>query len=173
MQVHTEDPHPYFVTPDEDINALIEATIEEDAIIHQALGILRSRFDRSALPLLDSPTVVRDYLTLRVGALEHEVFGVLWLDCQNRLIDAEELFRGTLTQTSVYPREVAKQALARNAGAVVLYHNHPSGCAEPSTADIRLTEALKKTLALFEVRTLDHFVITTNETVSFAERGLL
>lgn len=101
------------------------------------------------------------------------MFGVLWLDAQNRLIEAEELFRGTLTQTSVYPREVVKAALARNAGAAVLYHNHPSGSAEPSRADELLTGNLKTALALVDVRVLDHFVITASEAMSFAARGLI
>jgi DNA repair protein RadC len=101
------------------------------------------------------------------------VFGVLWLDAQNRLIEAEELFRGTLTQTSVYPREVVKAALTRNAGAAILYHNHPSGSAEPSRADELLTGNLKTALALVDVRVLDHFVVTAGKVTSFAARGLM
>ncbi len=121
-----------------------------------------------------SPGVVRDYLRLHLASLPHEVFFALWLDAQHRLLAAEELFRGTLTQTSVYPREVVKRALAHNAAAVVLAHNHPSGVAEPSAADEALTRELKKVLALVEVRILDHFIVARQTPpVSFAERGLL
>jgi DNA repair protein RadC len=105
--------------------------------------------------------------------LEHEVFIILLLDSQNRLIEAQELFRGTLIQTSVYPREVVKSTLARNAAAVVFAHNHPSGVAEPSRADELLTQSLKQALALVDVRVLDHFVVAGTSTVSFAERGLI
>ena len=117
---------------------------------------------------------VRDYLRLNLAGLPHEVFFVLWLDAQNRLIAAEELFRGTLTQASVYPREVVKKALAHNAAAVVLAHNHPSGVAELSSADSQLTRELKQALALVDVRVLDHFIVAgTASPLSFAERGLL
>ena len=124
--------------------------------------------------LLNTPDTVRDYLRLHLAGLRHEVFFVLWLDAQNRLIAAEELFRGTLTQASVYPREVVKKALAHNAAAVVLAHNHPSGIAEPSAADSQLTRELKQALALIDVRVLDHFIVAgTASPLSFAERGLL
>jgi DNA repair protein RadC len=121
-----------------------------------------------------TPAAVRDFLRLHLAGLAHEVFFALWLDAQNRLIAAEELFRGTLTQTSVYPREVVKQALAHNAAAVVLAHNHPSGLAEPSAADELLTRELKQALALVDVRVLDHFIVAGQaQPLSFAERGLL
>ena len=103
----------------------------------------------------------------------HGKVGVVHLDAQNRVITVEELFRGTLTQTSVYPREIVKQALARNAAAVILCHNHPSGVAEPSQADQALTEALRRALALVDVRVLDHFIVAGRHCLSFAERGLL
>jgi DNA repair protein RadC len=123
---------------------------------------------------LTSPQAVRDWLRLSLGELQHEVFVALWLDAQNRLIATEELFRGTLTQTSVYPREVVKRALANNAGAVILAHNHPSGVTEPSAADIALTSTLKHALALIEVKVLDHFVVASGTLpLSFAERGLI
>ncbi len=123
---------------------------------------------------LASPQAVRDWLRLSLGALQHEAFIALWLDAQNRLIASEELFRGTLTQTSVYPREVVKRALAHNAGAVVLAHNHPSGLAEPSRADEVLTSSLKQALALIDVKLLDHFIVAGGATpLSFAERGLI
>ena len=123
---------------------------------------------------LSTPDAVRDYLRLHLAGLRHEVFFALWLDAQNRLITAEELFRGSLTQTSVYPREVVKRALAHNAAAVVLAHNHPSGVAEPSGADRHLTQELKQALALVDVKVLDHFVVAGSVSpLSFAERGLL
>jgi DNA repair protein RadC len=122
---------------------------------------------------LSSPKAVKDYLTLSLGALPHECFMVLFVNAQNRLIAAEEMFRGTLTQTSVYPREIVKQALARNAAAVIFAHNHPSGAAEPSQADRYLTDNLKAALQLVDVKVLDHFVVAGRHVLSFAERGLL
>lgn len=123
---------------------------------------------------LDSPQKVRDLLRLRFGDLPHEVFGVVLLDSQNRVLDVVELFRGTLAQTSVYPREVVKLCLEANAAAVILVHNHPSGSLEPSSADLALTETLKKALALVDVRVLDHFIVAgTASPLSFAERGLI
>jgi DNA repair protein RadC len=122
---------------------------------------------------LTSPQAVRDYLRLTLASLPHEAFVVLFLDSQHRLLAADELFRGTLAQTSVYPREIVKAALAHNAAAVIFAHNHPSGVAEPSRADELLTQALKQALALVDVRTLDHFVVAGHRVVSFAERGLL
>ena len=124
--------------------------------------------------MLDAPRAVRDWLRLRIGSLPHEVFWILMLDARNRLIEATELFRGTLTQTSVYPREVVKLALAHNAAGVILAHNHPSGAHEPSRADEMLTQNLKQALALVDIRLLDHFVVTAHaDPLSFAERGLL
>lgn len=122
---------------------------------------------------LSSPEAVRDYLRLTMAPLPYEAFLVIFLDSQNRLLAAQELFRGTLAQTSVYPREVVKAALEHNAAAVILAHNHPSGVAEPSRADELLTQALKQALALVDVRTLDHFIVAGARVVSFAERGLL
>ena len=132
------------------------------------------REEMSSRDLLSSPRQVRDYLRLKLAALPYEAFMVLLLDAQNRLIRAEEAFRGTLTQTSVYPREIVKLALAHNAAAVILAHNHPSGVAEPSRADELLTASLKQALALVDVKVLDHFIVAGNATpLSFAERGLL
>jgi DNA repair protein RadC len=122
---------------------------------------------------LASPAAVRSYLRLRLQPLGHEVFWVVFLDAQNRVIVAEELFRGTLTQTSVYPREVVKRALAHNAAGVILAHNHPSGVAEPSFQDQALTRALAESLALVDVKVLDHFIVAPGAGLSFAERGLL
>ncbi|MFM1855153.1 MAG: hypothetical protein RLZ83_462 [Pseudomonadota bacterium] len=123
--------------------------------------------------VLDSPAQVRTYLRMRLAGLGHEVFLVLFLDAHNRVIAAEEMFRGTLTQTSVYPREVVKRALAHNAAGVILAHNHPSGVAEPSRADELLTQTLSAALMLVDTRVLDHIIVGGNAAVSFAERGLL
>lgn len=122
---------------------------------------------------LTSPGAVRDYLRLAIADREHEVFVCLWLDAQHRVLHFEELFRGTLTQTSVYPREIVKAGLRANAAAVIFAHNHPSGAAQPSQADELLTRNLKDALALVEVKVLDHFVVAGNQALSFAERGLL
>jgi DNA repair protein RadC len=120
-----------------------------------------------------SPDAVKHYLQLHLSALAHEVFAVLFLDVQNRLVAMEEMFRGTLTQTSVYPREVVKRALHHQAGAVVLAHNHPSGSVQPSRADEMITQTLKAALALVDVRVLDHIIVGQGETFSMAERGLV
>ena len=116
---------------------------------------------------------MKDYLVLMLGGLSHEVFAVLFLNAQNRLIASDEMFRGTLTQTSVYPREVVKRALTLNAAAVIFAHNHPSGVAEPSAADRLLTDALGTALGTVDVRVLDHIIVAGRSTLSFAERGLL
>ena len=120
-----------------------------------------------------APDAVKDYLKLHFAGREYESFVVLYLDAQNCLIEVEELFRGTLTQTSVYPREVVKSALRFNAAAVMLSHNHPSGSVSPSRADEHLTQTLKAALSLVDVRVLDHLVIAGNNSLSFAEGGLL
>jgi DNA repair protein RadC len=122
---------------------------------------------------LTSPGAVRDYLRLAIGGRPHEVFVCIWLDAQHRVIKFDEPFRGTLTQTSVYPREIVKLALSSNAAAVIFAHNHPSGVAQPSQADELLTANLKEALALVEVKVLDHFIIAGHQAISFAERGLL
>ena len=142
------------------------------AVLEMARRTLGEEIRQGAL--FSSPGAVRDYLRLHLASLPYEVFFAIWLDAQNRLIAAEELFRGTLTQTSVYPREVLKTALLRNAAAVVLAHNHPSGLAEPSRADEQLTRELKQALAMIDVRVLDHFIVAgQSPPLSFAERGLL
>lgn len=123
--------------------------------------------------ILSSPQHVRDYLCLKLGGLTYEVFVVLFLDAQNRIVTTEEMFTGTLTQTSVYPREVVKRVLHHNAASVIFAHNHPSGIAQQSQADELLTKQLKQALALVDVRVLDHFIVAGNTTLSFAERGLL
>jgi DNA repair protein RadC len=122
---------------------------------------------------LTSPAAVRGYLRLRMQDLGHECFYCVFLDAQNRVICAEEMFRGTLTQTSVYPREILKQALRHNAAALILAHNHPSGVAEPSVQDQALTRTLAEALALVDVKVLDHFIVAPGACMSFAERGLI
>lgn len=122
---------------------------------------------------LSSPEKVSDYLRLKLSRQEREVFVVLFLDAQNRVQAQETLFEGTLTQTSVYPREVVKRALHHNAASVIFAHNHPSGIAEQSRADELITQALKKALDLVDIRVLDHFIVAGHQTMSFAERGLL
>jgi DNA repair protein RadC len=129
--------------------------------------------EMKARDTLASPAAVRAYLRLRMQDLGHECFFCVFMDAQNRVIVAEELFRGTLTQTSVYPREVVKHALKHNAAAVILAHNHPSGVAEPSLQDQALTRTLAEALALVDVKVLDHFIVAPGAALSFAERGLL
>ena len=167
MVVRSEGEAPYHTTQAPAGDA------SEDCVIHQALRILEGRMRRPGM-LMDSPSAVRDYLRLRMAELPHEEFGVLLLDATHALIEDARLFRGTLTQASVYPREVVKVALAHNAAAVILYHNHPSSNVTPSVADEMLTKTLKDALALVDVRVIDHFVVgCMTAPFSFAERGLL
>mgnify|MGYP000730540441 FL=1 len=172
---------------DGSLSRLAEASLEELASV-SGIGMakaaqLKASFELARRALTQqmtardtfaSPGKVRDWLRLKLATRQHEVFMALWLDAQNRLIKADELFSGSLTQTSVYPREVVKTALAHNAAAVILAHNHPSGVSEPSRADEMLTKTLKEALAMVDVKLLDHFIVAGNATpLSFAERGLL
>lgn len=145
--------------------------IPEDRLIAHALHILGLRMKRG--PMFSSPQSAKDYLTLKIGGLDYEMFGALFLDAQHQLIENREIFRGTLTQTSVYPREVVKIALQLNAAALIIYHNHPSGVLEPSRADELLTQTLKSSLHLVDVKIVDHFVVAHQGVLSFAERGLI
>lgn len=142
-----------------------------EEVLQQARRVLSHRVRRGAT--MSSPQAVKDYLGVQIGMLEYEVFCVLFLDAQHRIIELKQMFRGTVTQTSVYPREVVKAALSLNAVALILAHNHPSGAAEPSRADEFLTQTLKAALALVDVRVLDHFVVAGADCVSFSERGLV
>ena len=144
---------------------------ELSAVLEIARRTLRGQMAQRSV--MDSPQTVRHFLELQLAGLPHEVFAVLFLDSQHRLLAFQEMFRGTLAQTSVHPREVVKQALSLNAAAVVLAHNHPSGAPEPSRADEALTQVLKSALALIEVRVLDHLVVARGGVVSLAERGLM
>jgi DNA repair protein RadC len=141
------------------------------AVLEMSRRALQEEIQRG--DALSSPRAVRDYLKLLLAGRSQEVFMVMFLDTQHRIIASEEMFHGTLSQTSVYPREVVKRALAHNAAALILAHNHPSGVTEPSQADQLLTNALKQALALVDVTVLDHFVVAAGQTLSFAERGLL
>lgn len=144
---------------------------QADEVLQAAQKLLWQQLRGSEV--LSSPQAVRDFLRVRLGGLEHEVFAVLMLDAQHALIEYVELFRGTVSQTSVYPREVVKESLARNAAALILVHNHPSGVAEPSRADEFLTQTLKSALNLVDVRVLDHLIVAGTNVLSFAERGLI
>src|SRR6267378_5594064 len=141
------------------------------AAIELARRSLQEKLKESAA--LTSPGAVRDYLRLRLASRKEEAFVCIWLDAQHRAIAIEEPFRGTLTQTSVYPREIVKSALRFNAAAVIFAHNHPSGVAQPSQSDELLNRNLKEALSLIEVKVLDHFIVAGNQAISFAERGLL
>ena len=155
-----------------DVNAqhgFREATFDE--IIAGARHALAIRVRKGIA--LTSPKLVRDYLTMRLAPRECEYFSILYLDCRHRLIHCDELFRGTIDGASVHPREVVKDALARNAAAVILAHNHPSWVAEPSQADELITTRLKEALALVDIRVLDHVIVGDGCCVSFSEKGLL
>ncbi len=146
-------------------------TATGDEVLQEARQVLSRCFVRGVT--LTSPEMVRDYLRVTLGSREHEVFVLVALDSQHRLIEVIEMFRGTIDSASVYPREVVKETLARNAAAVIFAHNHPSGIAEPSQADRLLTEKLKNALALVDVRVLDHLVVAGTDITSFAEKGWL
>ncbi|MBI1174815.1 MAG: DNA repair protein RadC [Sideroxydans sp.] len=145
--------------------------VQLQAVLEMARRALREEMESG--DALNSPGAVRDYLQLLLRGRQQEVFMAIFLDAQHRVMVAEELFSGTLTQTSVYPREVVKRALYHNAAAVIFAHNHPSGVAEPSQSDQVLTDALKQALSLVDVRVLDHFIVAGPGCLSFAERGLL
>ena len=144
---------------------------EPAEVLQAALRVLASQL--RGTEMLSSPQAVRDFLRIRLGTLEHEVFAVIHLDAQHRVIEYVEIFRGTISQTSVYPREIVKEALARNSAALILVHNHPSAVAEPSRADEMLTQTLKRALSLVDVRVIDHLIVAGPTILSFAERGLI
>ncbi|CNB74833.1 RadC family protein [Yersinia pseudotuberculosis] len=143
----------------------------EDLILQQAQTIIENRYIRGQQLL--SVQEVRDYLMLKLAPLEHEVFGCLLLDNQQRILAYQELFRGTINGVNVYPREVVKLSLRHNAAALILVHNHPSGEPEPSQADLAITKRLVSVLELVDVRVLDHFIVAGTQTISMMERGLL
>lgn len=145
--------------------------VDADEVLQAAQQLLLGRVRGS--DILASPQAVRDFLRVRLGGLEHEVFAVVHLDTQNRVIDYVEMFRGTVSQTSVYPREVVREAMMRNSAAMLLVHNHPSGSTQPSRADEMLTQTLKTALSLVDVWVLDHLIVAGSEILSMAERGLM
>jgi DNA repair protein RadC len=145
--------------------------VQLQAVLEMAKRALNEKM--KATDSLSSPQAVRDYLRLTLSKLPHEVFVAVFLTSQNRVIEVEELFRGTLAQTSVYPREVVKRALAHNAASVIFAHNHPSGEPAASQADRSLTKTLADALALVDVRVLDHFIVAPHASLSFAEQGML
>ncbi|MDF1830294.1 RadC family protein [Cycloclasticus pugetii] len=148
-------------------------TVTSEQIIDQAKAILLEALQRPNSETMSDPTTVRQFLTLSLADKQREIFACLYLDNQHRLIKFEELFKGTIDSASVYPREVVKAALQHNAAAVIFAHNHPSGIATPSQADKNITQRLKQALATVDIRTLDHFVVGHDETVSFAKKGYL
>ena len=162
-KVKSEDSPGYETGPEE---------TEDDRTVRYAIRILEARLGEPGA-CIDNPDKTRQYLALQLAEKEHEVFCLLMLDNKHRVIGFEELFRGTIDGASVSPREVVKEVLARNAAAVILAHNHPSGEPEPSRADITLTRRLVEALALIDVRVLDHMVVGGTEVISFAERGLI
>ena len=154
------------------VNGVGEAKyVQLQAVLEMARRALAEQM--TTVDALSSPQAVRDYLKLTLARLPHEVFVAVFLTAQNRVIAVEEIFRGTLTQTSVYPREIVKRSLAHNAASVIFAHNHPSGEASPSQADRSLTRALADALALVDVRVLDHFIVAPGASLSFAEQGIL
>lgn len=155
-----------------EINGLGPAKCSEIAAVAEIARRALAQQLREA-PVFDHPQKVKDYAALRLAGREREVFCAIFLDTRLRLIDEEELFAGTLAQASVHPREIARRALQRNAAAVIVVHNHPSGVAEPSRADESLTQAIRSALQLLDVRLVDHLVVGQGSVVSFAERGLL
>ncbi len=150
----------------------IQCREDEDLVINTALEVLDRRlFTRG--PKLEKPQEVADYLKLQIAKMEHEVFAVIYLDSVHRLIKFEVLFHGTINAAVIYPRQIAKRAIALNAAATIVAHNHPSGCTNPSQADRRLTKHLKESLELMDIRLLDHFIIGEGTPLSFAECGWL
>lgn len=148
------------------------ASQSDDWIIRQAIALLEQRVFKAG-PLLDQPQAVKDYLRLKLVAEPNEVFAIVFMNSQHRVLAYEPMFKGTLDSTAVYPRVVVQRALELNAGAVILCHQHPSGCTEPSSADRVLTDRLKAALALIDVRVLDHIIVGQGTPYSFAESGLL
>jgi len=147
------------------------APAPSEVILEAARQVIDTKMQRGEKFV--SPAAVKDYLCLKLAGYEHEVFAILMLDNQHRLIAYSEMFRGTIDSASIHPREIVKEVLSHNAAALIIAHNHPSGHPEPSAADRQITQRLKDALALVEVRVLDHIVVGGLQTVSFAEEGLI
>lgn len=171
-EVHSEETEVYNLNPARPTLEGITTEAREDYAIRRALDILKRRLRQPGVTVT-SPQASTQFLQLKLAEREQEVFGALFLDTRHRLIEFKELFYGTIDGASVHPREVVKVALQLNAAAVILAHNHPSGVAVPSQADIAITGKLKSALALIDVRVLDHLVVTADESVSLAQRGEL
>lgn len=165
----TEDSPEYIARP---AAKPVQTREQEDAILDAALAILKGRM-RQPGAAMDKPGTVKDFMCLTHAGLQHEVFTVMFLDSQHRMIECREMFQGTLGQTSVYPREVVRAALELHAAAVILSHNHPSGSVAPSRADEVLTQTLRSALSLVDVRVLDHIIVSGTNALSMAERGLI
>lgn len=163
-------PNTPFIQDSADLYTLTRA-ISKDEIIQAAKSILNQRFFEA--PFLTNTILAKDFLISQLGDLKYEVFCVAFLDTKHRVLGFDEMFRGTIDVAPIYPREIVRKALEYNAAAVVLAHNHPSGYTEPSDADKLITEQLRKTLALFDIRVLDHFIIASSRILSFAELGYL
>ena len=166
------NPRLFALTLESDGTRRADLSEAERALIAQAIQCLEARY-HVGQDALTSPEATRDYLRLRLAGVPYEVFAVLLLDNRHRVIRYEELFRGTIDGASVHPREVVRRVMETNAAAVIFAHNHPSGVAEPSQADLRITQRLKDALALIEVRVLDHFIVGEGRGTSLAERGLI
>lgn len=151
----------------------ITGPITRQQIIDAALDIMKGMLKKSNMESFMSPDITKQFVKLKLALMEREVFSVIYLDNQHRMIEYEELFYGTINGTSVHPREVIKSALKHNAAAIILAHNHPSGIAEPSKADKEITKSLKDALALVDIRVIDHIIVGECVPVSFAEQGLL
>ena len=147
------------------------SALSDDEVIEWALEILNARIKKQET-FLNNPDNVKNFLRLQTAHLEHEVFGMVYLDTKLRMIDSEIVFRGTLTQTAVYPREVLKLALRKNCAAIILYHNHPSGSPDPSHSDIELTKMLKQTLKMVDIDLVDHIIVCGDDIFSFAENHI-
>lgn len=153
-------------------NKTANKTKADDKIIQKALNIIASRISKKG-EFLQNPKSVTDFLKLKLSGLEHEVFSVIYLDNQHRVIEYEELFRGTINGASVHPREVLKECLKRNASAVIFAHNHPSGLPEPSSADRHITKTLVEALSIIDITVLDHIIVGGDDTIAFSERGFI
>ncbi len=149
----------------------VDGMVSAEEIVTMAKNLLNRRFAKGKL--IHEPSDCKDFLTIKMSHLEHEIFSVVFLDNCHKVVAYEELFRGTIDGASVYPREVVKRALQLNAAAIIVAHNHPSGNSEPSQSDIRITERLKEALQLMDIRLLDHIIVGGSETHSMAERGLV
>jgi DNA repair protein RadC len=173
MKRYTQYPLPFSEVEDSGTSLPTNSPLceTEQSIVDRALAILARRHERGEL--LTNPEITKDFLRLKLADEKHEVFGCIFLTNRHSVIEVENLFTGTIDGASVYPRIVVQKALAHNAAALLAYHNHPSGCAEPSQADITITRRIRDALALVDIRLLDHLVVSVDGCVSFAERGLL